>query len=374
MRSSVRLAVRMVLGACLLAVWPALVLAQSGTAPTRTAKPSTDAEDAVIQAGVALHDQGKFDEAIAKYEEVLRQSPDNLTALYELAYTLHEKPDLTRSIEVATRGSTYQSDMLPMFYDLVASSLDTMGKPEDAIAMYKKGIALAPDATTLYFNMAVTYLESLKDPTEARRWLKQAAILDPLEPEIQLMLGQVYQNAGYPTPALFAFAKYLILEPTGSRALTAYGYWRQILRGGTTGAPSAAAQPMRDAATPQAPRPGAKIDEGDFADFEAEILRSQQKLIAEMDGGAQEMPTFLAQLTHLLDVLAARPAARDQDTFIGKYYLPYFRELDQKHFVEVYAYWSMQRAPVPGVREWLTANQARVREFLDWTGKYEWAK
>ena len=334
-----RTSVRVVLATCLLAAWPALVLAQSRTAPTRTAKPSTDAEDAVIQAGVALHDQGKFDEAIAKYEEVLRQSPDNLTALYELAYTLHEKPDLTRSIEVATRGSTYQSDMLPMFYDLVASSL-----------------------------------ESLKDPTEARRWLKQAAILDPLEPEIQLMLGQVYQNAGYPTPALFAFAKYLILEPTGSRALTAYGYWRQILRGGTTGAPSAAAQPMRDAATPQAPRPGAKIDEGDFADFEAEILRSQQKVIADMDGGAQEMPTFLAQLTHLLDVLAARPAARDQDTFIGKYYLPYFRELDQKHFVEVYAYWSMQRAPVPGVREWLTANQARVREFLDWTGKYEWAK
>jgi tetratricopeptide (TPR) repeat protein len=69
-----------------LSLLPVTVAAQAG-GPTRAATPSTAAETATIEAGIKLHDAGKFDEAIAKYEEVLRLSPANMTALYELAYS-----------------------------------------------------------------------------------------------------------------------------------------------------------------------------------------------------------------------------------------------------------------------------------------------
>jgi tetratricopeptide (TPR) repeat protein len=354
-----------------LSLLPVTVAAQAG-GPTRAATPSTAAETATIEAGIKLHDAGKFDEAIAKYEEVLRLSPANMTGLYELAYSFAANKDYEKSLAAATRGVEYQSDLLPLFYDLVGGAYDSLGEPQKAIEAYKKGIQVVPDASVLYYNMGVTYLESLKNPDEARRSLEKAVALDPKQPEFHLILGQVFQSNGYPTPALLAFSTYLILDPTGPRALSAYGFWRAILRGGLEMGQSVT-PPMRTAPASPDTTP-VKIDEGDFREFDAAVTRSQQTVIAEMDRGADEMPPFIAQVTRLMTMLAERPADRDRTTFASAYYLPFFSELKAKNFVEPFIYWSMQRAPVPGVRDWINAHQGEVREFVTWSRNYNWLK
>ena len=93
-----------VLGVLSISLLPAVVAAQSG--PTRTATPSTAAETATIEAGIKLHDAGKFDEAIAKYEEVLKLSPANMTALYELAFSFAATKEYEKSLAAATRGTS----------------------------------------------------------------------------------------------------------------------------------------------------------------------------------------------------------------------------------------------------------------------------
>src|SRR5215470_7189186 len=160
------------------ALLPIGAAAQSGP-PTRTATPSTSAETATIEAGIKLHDAGKYDEAIAKDEDVLKLSPANMTALYELAYSFAANKEYEKSLAAATRGTEYQSDELPMFYDLIGGAYDSLGEAQKAIDAYKKGIQIVPDASTLYYNMGVTYLESLKNPDEARRALEKAVVLDP---------------------------------------------------------------------------------------------------------------------------------------------------------------------------------------------------
>ena len=127
-----------------------------------------------------------------------------------------------------------------------------------------------PDAATLYYNMGITYLESLKKPDEARHALEKAAAINPGQPAFQLALAQVFQTGGYTTPAFFAFSRYLILEPAGPQSLTAYGFWRAILRGGIETGQGPMNLAKRD--TPMVPTDRvAKTDEGDFADFEAAI-------------------------------------------------------------------------------------------------------
>src|SRR6476619_5448649 len=222
--------VRRVLGVLLVSLLPAVVAAQSG--PTRAAAPSTPAETATIEAGIKLHDAGKYDEAIAKYEEVLKLSPANMTALYELAYSFAANKEYEKTLAAATRGTEYQSPELPLFYDLRGGAYDSLNEPQKAIEAYRKGIQIVPDASMLYYNMGVTYLESLKNPDEARRAIEKAVALDPAEPAFHLMLGQVLQSNGYAAPAFLAFSTYLILEPNGPRALSAYGFWRALLRGG----------------------------------------------------------------------------------------------------------------------------------------------
>jgi tetratricopeptide (TPR) repeat protein len=351
-----------------LSLIPAVVSAQS--TPTRTATASTPAETATIEAGIKLHDAGKFEEAIAKYEEVLKLSPANMTALYELSYSFAANKEYEKSLAAATRGTEYQSELLPMFYDLIGGAYDLMGETQKAIDAYKRGIQIVPDASMLYFNMGVTYLESLKNPVEARRAVEKAIALEADQPEFHLVLGQVFQTGGYPAPAFLAFSTYLILDPAGPRALAAYGFWRAILRGEfDMGQTASAGQPR----PPAAAQPGAaKTDEGDFGDFESAIKRSQQTVIAEMDRGSDELPPFLAHVNRIVAMLADRPA--DRASFVGTYYLPFFAELKAKNFVEPFVYWSMQRAPVPGVREWITSHQSEVREFVTWSRNYHWPK
>ena len=140
-----------------------------------------------------------------------------------------------------------------MFYDLMGGAYDSMGEAQKAIDAYKRGIQVVPDASVLYYNLGVTYLESLKNADEARRAFEKAVALNPGQPEFHLMLGQVFQANGYPTPALLAFSTYLVLDPTGTRALSAYGFWRAILRGGLEmGQSASAAGQMRQPAGPSA--------------------------------------------------------------------------------------------------------------------------
>ncbi len=349
---------------------PAAVSAQPG-APTRTPAASTPEQEQTLREGIDFHDKGQFDQAIAKYREVLAKSPSNVAAMYELAYSYMEKRDFDQSLATARAGAEYKSDLLPLFYDLMASSLDSKGQPEQAVEMYKKGLTVAPNASQLYFNMAVTYRESLNKPDEARRALEKAAALDPMHPGVHILLGQVFQASGYPTPAFLALSTFLVMDPAGSQALPGYGLWRAVLKGGVDPIPDGTpATAMRAPAS----RRASKTDEGDFTAFEAQLAPAFATFNRKLDSGTPEVQALVDQVDQLLATLPARPTGPAAGAFANTHYLPFFVALKQKDFVEPFVYWASQRAPVPGVVDWLKANEPRVRSFLEWASNYSWPK
>jgi Tfp pilus assembly protein PilF len=346
--------------------------------PTRVPAESTAEQEAVLRAGVELHDKGQYDEAIAKYQTVLGSSPTNVSALFELSFSYLAQREYDKSFETAQKGAEFKSELLPMFYDMMASSLDSNGKPQDAVDMYRKGIALVPDASLLYYNMAVTYRESLNQPDQARAALEKAAAIEPQHPGVQLLLGQVLQGSGYATPAFLALSTFLVLEPGGSQALTGYGLWRAVLKGGVDPIPdmsqsdAAGRMPMRAPAPAQNASP--KTDEGDFTRLDALLASSYRTFLTKMDSGAPEIQALIAQVDTMFAALPSPAGGAVPQSFINTHYVPFFVALRQRNYVEPFVYWASQRAPVPGVREWLTANQPRVREFLDWASGYSWPK
>jgi tetratricopeptide (TPR) repeat protein len=88
------------------------VVAQKIDPPKLTPTPATESQAALIKKGVALHDRGDYDGAIAKYEQVLRENPSNDWALYELAFSYEMKKDYRKGLETAYKGAQYKSDLL----------------------------------------------------------------------------------------------------------------------------------------------------------------------------------------------------------------------------------------------------------------------
>jgi len=46
--------------------------------PTRQAPPVPPAESPILREAIALYDQGKYDEALARYEQLLQANPENV--------------------------------------------------------------------------------------------------------------------------------------------------------------------------------------------------------------------------------------------------------------------------------------------------------
>ena len=158
--------------------------------PTRDSAPSTPADVATLRAGDTAYAQGRLDEAIARYEEVLKANPENVFAMNQLADAYFQKKEYQKALDVAVKGIEYRSNTLPLLYTTIGNTLDTTGQPQKAVDVYKKGLALAPNAGSLYYNLGVTTQASLKEPMQARAILKQGAVADPNYPGIHFRTRQ----------------------------------------------------------------------------------------------------------------------------------------------------------------------------------------
>lgn len=337
-------------------------------APTRTPVAATPQQEAAIRAGVALHDKKKYDEAIATYRQVLEENADNVEALYELSYSYLEKRDFAKSVEAARRGTEYKGDMLPMFYDMIATSYEEQGQLPQAVQIYKRALAVQPSSGLIYYNLAVTQREKLKDPNTARQTLKEGAIAAPSFPGVPLLLGQWFEQDGYRTQAFVSLSRALVLD----NALQTYALWRRVLKGPEN---PMAANVMQDPdmrrSAAQSMKPlAAKTDEGDFTAIDARFAPVYAAFLDAAEGDTPEVEALVAQVNGIIDAIAAQPPDRRKPSFISQQYVPFLAALQQKGYVEPFVYWSCARAPVQGVREWMKANEARLREFREWAAAY----
>src|SRR5215475_16060417 len=124
---------------------PTLLMAQKLPKPSRTPAVPTQDQRTLTAEGVIYHDAGRYDEAIAKYKQVLDEAPDEVSAMYEMAFSYSAKKDCTSAMELARRGAQYRSNTLPRFHLILGNCLDDVGRQMEAMDVYKEAIKLSPD-------------------------------------------------------------------------------------------------------------------------------------------------------------------------------------------------------------------------------------
>lgn len=330
--------------------------------PTKTVAAMTDTEMAALKAGFALFQQKKYDEAIAKYQEILKDNPDALGARYEEALTYGTKGEARTALDIALPLLQYQSPDLDKHYALVGSMLDDLKLPKDAVTVYEAGITAVPKGGTLYFNEAVTQLESLNDPAAALATLKRGAVGDPSHAGIQFLLARLFGAHDLRTPELLALSRFLILEPPGARALSGFKVWYGLLTSNVT---KDADGKMQISMNPNK----VHTDEGNLAQLDLQIAMSQ---IATGTAGQSAIESLASQWTGLLGVWGRYDGKDDADKILWTYYMPYVMDMQKQKLTEPFVYFVSQKVGFPGAAAWVAAHQDAVQAFVAWNKAYVW--
>jgi tetratricopeptide (TPR) repeat protein len=178
----------------------------------------------------ALIDQYVFEQnfaaAAAQYEAMDKADPNNPDALREWGKMLlrdQGKPEADRkkAASAVWRRMLDKKPNDPVTASQVADLLRSAGITDEAIELYKKAIALSPDAPQ-YREYLGEYLHSLKRPDEALAAWRPIAEGANRNAKNLARLAEVFAGFGYRKEAVAAMADAVALEKNDFNLLTAY--------------------------------------------------------------------------------------------------------------------------------------------------------
>lgn len=141
----------------------------------------------------------------ARYPE----SDHSVPARYARAIAEFRRADLDRALaEIGSLIAEFPND--PYFYELKGQMLFENGRIAEAIAPYRRAVALAPDSALIRAGLAQALIESGDESVlkEAAKTLEQAVRVDPQMPRAWRLLAVAYGRSGRPAESALASAEF----------------------------------------------------------------------------------------------------------------------------------------------------------------------
>jgi tetratricopeptide (TPR) repeat protein len=324
----------------------------------------------LVREGVALHDKGDYDGAIAKYRDALKLEPGNVHAKYELVLSLYTKKDLAEAEKIVRVAAKEKSDIQAGFWMMLGNIDDDTGRLSAAIADYQEAIRIRPALPLAHFNLGVTYFRNGKLP-EARGALEFEASRTPLHPGTQLMLGKTYAAAGFRVPALLAYSRFLFLEPLTTRSQEARDALERLFTSNV--------KVTSPSHTEISVNPDASKEEGDFSG--AEMMMPMAQVASTMDPKDAPSGTLLPfsdleppiqRLASTLDMIVESGKEQRNGGFAADYYLPFLTALYREKKIETFVRAAYSGAELPKNRDWIAKHGTDIEMLRSWAKAFSW--
>lgn len=196
----------------------------SGQLEQRVHDNKASAEDRIALAKYYIQ-QGKYDEAAALAQGVLKGNQTDESALATLGLALFLKGDYTASWQAFAKVATmaekgeYRSldvNLQASYYYLGRIALERQ-EYDKAVAELRESVRVSPSDADSQCALGLAYL-GLNDADSAMKAFQEALRFDPKYPEALIGLGRAYELKGLPESALGNFRKALELEPDNREA------------------------------------------------------------------------------------------------------------------------------------------------------------
>ena len=323
--------------------------------PTKSWSPAGKAEESLIQNGVSAYDSGNYKEAISIYQNVLNRDRNNVKAMYELALTYSAIEEHEKCLNLCYHAMEYQYPNLNQIYLLAGTELDVIGKSTEAVEVYEGAIERFPRDHMLHFNVGITYL-NLKEVKKAKNAFKSALYLRPTHSSSHLALAMTFNSEGNYIPALFAYSRFLVLEPNSKRAESVRESIRKILGFG------ASKDPTKDNQINVTFNPSQPKDEGDFSSMSLFMSLNAALQMSKEQQAKSEKERLTETYESIIGFVDETLQQEKQESFSHKYYLPYFFEIKKQNYLPSFIEHIFQ-----------FGNSDSTKLFLKWSEDFNWA-
>ncbi|MFQ6038097.1 MAG: tetratricopeptide repeat protein [Candidatus Aminicenantales bacterium] len=178
----------------------------------------------LFEQGNALFKQGKYEQALAAFQEFLSANPDIFQAHFSLGNCYKETGDLEKALEEFQAVLEAADREKDEDRKLVARTLAAIGEVhlkkgdlENAQDAFKQSLELLPEDAVLAYNVGEIHFSN-QQLEKAVEYFEMATRIKPEWSAPYYKLGLVYVNRAENARAIQAFEKFLELEPDTERA------------------------------------------------------------------------------------------------------------------------------------------------------------
>jgi protein O-GlcNAc transferase len=148
-------------------------------------------QDALSKA-LALHQSGRFAEAIVEYQQILQRRPDDETVAANLASVLVRVGRLDEGLNLY-REVTNRSVQKPEVWFNFANALQRAGKAEEAKQTFERTLELAPNFFPAALNLA-NLIRDTGDSEAAVAMYRRAIAMNPQHPKPRINLAKLLRS------------------------------------------------------------------------------------------------------------------------------------------------------------------------------------
>ena len=207
----------------------------AGPAPWRDDRPGREALTEVFGEGVAANRAGDFEQAIAKFEEVLRSMPACMDCHYNIGVASTRMEDYAAAEVAFRKVLDIRPDFAPGYYALAElynrqerfDEATTARSEANRIAL--EALAAGRERTQNILNQGIIFWNA-GNIADAKRRFEEAAKLGPTHAEVHYWLGMANQTEGHQAEAARSLRRYLDLASDGQYADSAADTLKQIGR------------------------------------------------------------------------------------------------------------------------------------------------
>ena len=169
----------------------------------------------------ALDMLGRYDEAVAAYEEVISETPEWWEAHANLGICHARNGHMERAEAAFRRGLANCPGSPEIRDELAAHLLSQGGDLQEALKLSEEAVALGRDEIRHLITLGEVKL-ALGDDEGTAEAYRAVLALDPENPDAHLELGILHERRGEMTPAEEHFVESLKADPGNPRALYSY--------------------------------------------------------------------------------------------------------------------------------------------------------